>query len=554
MTPPPDPTQPLVVYTQVPWNPNLVPSPGAVLQTFVRLATTTVIVIPTVTVTITIVGATITVAPGGTPVGGMVPTDVTQPDAVFLTFNWNLIPPSTASLVIFTSGTWMSVISAPTVTDDPVEVDRPPDDGDDDDSNNLWLLLLGLAGLFFLSSIPLTVAIIGGVIPTPGPPPDWVDLDSWLPPPSPPRSNLDPPDDDDDDDNDDDDKDFSIKVCSFYIYTLFINQMLLVKLSVTNNVNTTNAPMQSSINALNTINPNPAGDQIEMYICATGMLGQYLTTTSGLKNTAEKVQKILGHITPATASYLMDTKFNVYFSNLMSQYPQRITYVLYHPLHVGYLISFGEVLSQQSAWQSCSCHTRLLACDTGVNGICTHLGTAGMTWQDHVPASTYHPPCNTAGQTGSFILFYNAVTNVPITYTGDPTFRIVATSVHHFRYARILPSLYTFYDMNLEVYYGNTCAGIHFITEGSVNAVPNPNYQVATWDQDCTGGQGPGLSNLHPINDNGNRMICLFNNFNDGSNTFAIDCGLSQVAIQACIVHVNTVDGVSNAYTSIPFM
>lgn len=68
-------------------DPNPVPSAGAVSQTFVRSETTTVIAIPTVTVTITIAGATITVAPGGTPVGGMVPTDVTQPDAVLPTFS-----------------------------------------------------------------------------------------------------------------------------------------------------------------------------------------------------------------------------------------------------------------------------------------------------------------------------------------------------------------------------------------------------------------------------------------------------------------------------------
>ncbi|KAG9220272.1 hypothetical protein CCMSSC00406_0006337 [Pleurotus cornucopiae] len=702
-TPPPDPTQPPVVYTQVPWNPNPVPSPGAVSQTFVRSATTTVIVIPTVTVTITVAGATITVAPGGTPVGGMLPTDVTQPDAVFPTFNWNPIPPSTASSVTFTSGTWTSIVAAPTVTDDPVEVDGPPDDGDDDDSNNSWLLLLGLAGLFFLGSIPPTVAVIGGVIPTPGPPPDWVNPDGWLPPPPPPGSNPDPPDDDDDDEDDEDEDvcvfrtlppytlpfegegselerrridlgqyqnatkpthrlfkratrhivlggcgttytftDFTMGAADWYtinppngpavpsssttlqvtggaIHTSndgkvkehifefqfiknFIDNQFIgtscawlttnlwdapqpdgrathihlreaidhvdncvwvdnvlnqVKSSVTNNVNTANAPMQSSINALNTINPNPAGDQIEMYIRAAGMLGQYLTATSGLKDTAEKVQEILGHITPATASYPpMDTKFNDYFSNLMSQYPQRITSRATRVFDY-YREKMDDLLQIAINSNPPGNPVPVIpACwpvyhDTGIR---TRLNTAGMTWQSHVPASTYHPPCNTAGQTGSFVLFYDAITNVPITYVGDPTFRIVATSTRHFRYARAPPSLSTFYDVNLEATYGNTCAGIHLMVQGSVNAAPSQNYRIATWDQDCTGGQGAGLSNLHPVDDNGNRMTCLFNNFNDGTNTFAIDCGPSQVAIQACIVHVNAVDGVTNAYTSIPFM
>lgn len=88
----------------------------------------------------------------------------------------------------------------------------------------------------------------------------------------------------------------------------------------------------------------------------------------------------------------------------------------------------------------------------------------------------------------------------------------------------------------------------------SVNIAPDPNNRLGTWDQDCTGGSGPGLSDLHPIDDNGNRMTCLINNFNDGSNGFAINCGASQNAIQACITYMNTQDGLPNAYTSIPFL
>ncbi len=68
-------------------DPNPVPSPGATSQTFVRSSTTVIIAIPTVTVTVTVAGATITVAPGGTPVGGTVPTDVTQPGAVTPTWS-----------------------------------------------------------------------------------------------------------------------------------------------------------------------------------------------------------------------------------------------------------------------------------------------------------------------------------------------------------------------------------------------------------------------------------------------------------------------------------
>ncbi len=88
----------------------------------------------------------------------------------------------------------------------------------------------------------------------------------------------------------------------------------------------------------------------------------------------------------------------------------------------------------------------------------------------------------------------------------------------------------------------------------SMNIAPNPNNRLGTWDQDCIAGAGAGLSNLHPIDDNGNRMTCLINNFNDGTNTFAIDCGASQNAIQACITHMNIQDGRPNAYTATPFL
>ncbi|KAJ8515252.1 hypothetical protein ONZ45_g7285 [Pleurotus djamor] len=184
-------------------DPNPVPPPGAISQTFVRSEATVIIAIPTVTVTITVAGATVTVAPGGTPVNGMVPMDVTQPGAITPTFNFNPVPPATASSVTFVSGTWTSIVAAPTSSDEPVTVDGPPNDGDDDDSNDSWILALGLLGLFFLGSIPSSVAVIGAATPAPTPPPDWPDPNDWVAPPPPLGSGNPNPGDDDDDDDDD---------------------------------------------------------------------------------------------------------------------------------------------------------------------------------------------------------------------------------------------------------------------------------------------------------------------------------------------------------------
>ncbi len=52
------------------------------------------------------------------------------------------------------------------------------------------------------------------------------------------------------------------------------------------------------------------------------------TQTAALRDTAERVQTILALITPGSAIYPpLDKRFNDFFRNLMSQYPQRITYV-----------------------------------------------------------------------------------------------------------------------------------------------------------------------------------------------------------------------------------
>ena len=117
------------------------------------------------------------------------------------------------------------------------------------------------------------------------------------------------------------------------------------------------------------------------------------------------------------------------------------------------------------------------------------------------------------------------------------------------------PSVSTiYYDVDLAAAYGAQCNGIHFITRGATGQT-SPNFRIATWDQDCNGvNNAAALSNLHIVDQNDNRQPCFFNNFNDGTNTFAIDCGPTQAAVQTCITHVNQVDGVQGATTTVPLL
>lgn len=113
---------------------------------------------------------------------------------------------ATASSATFVSGTWTSIVAVPTASNaPPVTVNGPPDDGDDDDDNDSWLIIFGLLGPLIVGTLPASVVVIGAMIPTPIPPPDWTDPTDWTPPPLPPPANGDPNDPDDPDDPDDDD-------------------------------------------------------------------------------------------------------------------------------------------------------------------------------------------------------------------------------------------------------------------------------------------------------------------------------------------------------------
>ncbi|KAF7343140.1 Chitin synthase [Mycena venus] len=153
---------PIPSYTQIEWNPNPVPPSGAVSETFVKSTTTIVIAIPQTTTTVIIAGASITLAPGGTPVNGPLPSDVSISGAVTPTWNPNIIPP-TSSWQFRRHLMLRHEISPPGDTNS---------NGDD-----WWLLLFGgvVGGL-----LPPDVGIPGGSTPTAAPPIDWTG--AWTDP------------------------------------------------------------------------------------------------------------------------------------------------------------------------------------------------------------------------------------------------------------------------------------------------------------------------------------------------------------------------------------
>ncbi|KAF7344668.1 hypothetical protein MVEN_01627000 [Mycena venus] len=162
---------PVPVLTTVHWNPNPAPSSGASSETFVKSNKTVVIAVPKKSTTVVIAGATLTLAPGGTPVNGPVPPGVSQPGAVTPTWNPNIIPPPHASLVTFTAPpSYTSVVAVPTASDSPPKNVTGPPGTKNKDGDDWWLLAFpGIINGF----LPTNVGIPGGVTPTATPPPGW---------------------------------------------------------------------------------------------------------------------------------------------------------------------------------------------------------------------------------------------------------------------------------------------------------------------------------------------------------------------------------------------
>ncbi|KAJ7617123.1 hypothetical protein FB45DRAFT_1063656 [Roridomyces roridus] len=127
--------------------------------------------VPTTTTSIVIATVTITLAPGGTPINGPVPSGISQPGATTPTWNANVIPPTSASSVTFTAPpSYTTVVPVPTSSNSPPQnITGPPGDKNDD-GGDWWLLLFGAVIGGFL---PHDVGIPGGITPTAAPPVGW---------------------------------------------------------------------------------------------------------------------------------------------------------------------------------------------------------------------------------------------------------------------------------------------------------------------------------------------------------------------------------------------
>ncbi|KAF7311920.1 Glucan 1,3-beta-glucosidase [Mycena indigotica] len=182
--------QPAQSNTDIPWNPNPFPPPGATSETFVCSGTTTSFPIPTATTTISAGGATITLNSGGTPVGGPLATQCSEVGGIIPTWSQDIIPPPGATQITFTgpltsTPTYISIVSVPPKTDSPhPTVTGPPGDHNRCNTLNIWAIIFGG---FINPCLPLDIGIIHGLTPVPIPPPDWKG--PWtnpIPRPTPP--------------------------------------------------------------------------------------------------------------------------------------------------------------------------------------------------------------------------------------------------------------------------------------------------------------------------------------------------------------------------------
>ncbi|KAJ6454373.1 hypothetical protein C8R45DRAFT_846482 [Mycena sanguinolenta] len=185
--------QPVQSNTDITWNPNPFPSPGAASETFVCSGTTTSFAIPRATTTISAGGATITLNSGGTPVNGPLATQCSEVGGIFPTWSQDIIPPPGASTVTFTgpltgTPTWITTVPVPPKTESTgVNVNGPPGDHNRCNSNDFWSLLFNLV---IDPCLPLDVGIIDGLTPVPIPPPNWTgDWTNPIPRPTPTPSD-----------------------------------------------------------------------------------------------------------------------------------------------------------------------------------------------------------------------------------------------------------------------------------------------------------------------------------------------------------------------------
>ncbi|KAF7372867.1 Glucan 1,3-beta-glucosidase [Mycena sanguinolenta] len=166
-------------FTFMTWNPNPYPSPGAVSETFVVAgdsATATIVIpIPTTSTVITANGQFISLAPGGTPVSALLPSSVSELNAITPTWSFNIVPP-TAGPITFTapisgSDTFSTVIPSP--SNGVVTTVTGPE-------GEVWSLSGGANGPSIVGTLPTDVGILGGTTPTAVTPMGW--LGPWTNP------------------------------------------------------------------------------------------------------------------------------------------------------------------------------------------------------------------------------------------------------------------------------------------------------------------------------------------------------------------------------------
>ncbi|KAF5382647.1 hypothetical protein D9615_002709 [Tricholomella constricta] len=165
-------------FSIIPWNPNPFPATTAISQTFVGSGSTVIIPVPTATTSVTIGGEVITLAAGGTPLSSLVPTGISQPDAVTPTWTYYISPPSGAASVTFTAPvtaapTFSSIVPVPTASDAPAQSVSGPPGGSTCNGGNIWQLLFGPS---IGGCLPPDIGIPGGTTPTAVPPSDWTGV------------------------------------------------------------------------------------------------------------------------------------------------------------------------------------------------------------------------------------------------------------------------------------------------------------------------------------------------------------------------------------------
>ncbi|KAJ6534425.1 hypothetical protein DFH09DRAFT_1405431 [Mycena vulgaris] len=162
-------------FSLIPWNPNPHPTPGAQSETFVGGGSSVVIPTPTLITFITVGGGIITLSPGGTPVNALLPSTVSELNAVTPTWTFNIVPPASVQSITFTAPilgveTFSTVIPSP--SSGVVTITGP--------AGGVWTLTAGPSGASILGTLPTSIGISGGMTPTATPPVGW--LGPWTDP------------------------------------------------------------------------------------------------------------------------------------------------------------------------------------------------------------------------------------------------------------------------------------------------------------------------------------------------------------------------------------